>query len=479
MDFCIFPKNGHCPSFFAKPNVAYLLSILIILCWGAFAQVSVHSGWGEELEVRVLDSYNRPIPGVLVNVTWPINSMKWGVTKTLPTNEFGRVYYSISTYEFIPSKVIYTFYINASYNGKKISSQFDHRIGSQPRTLWFDAYRVNLITTDQNGKPLSLDVVADGEIRAKTNEYGWAQLILLKGSHTIVATHQGREHKMQINVSNDSTFTMVFPLYNARIRVIDDFGNPLRISLNIGSEAYSPDSQGYVYLYNFTDPKIAISAFYGNLKKSVDMDLSVLNQTVIVFDTHPPLIELPQSIYNGTTLVISAVVNDKGDFASGMSSEQASVMLQYSLPDSPQPKVIPMYAVGYNKFQAAIPIKQGSPNIRYTIIATDAEGNQAQSSDVFNIALPPSENKTQSAISAVSPSPDIASQVWWALLLPIIVVIGGAYWYYISRRPPSESMQQDLQYHYKGEDKAEDGQKKPGLSLPFGKPKPPEIPKSP
>ncbi len=447
--------------------------LLILLSPHTRAQVGITSGWGEQLEVRILDGHDRPIPGAMVNVTWPINAYKWGVTHTVATDARGRAHFSIATYEFMADKVNYTFYINASYDGKRVSGSFDHRIGSQPRTLWIPAYRVDLFTRDQNGRALSLDVVADGQVRARTNENGWAQLVLAKGSRSLVASFAGSQQKLTLDVQDDRNATFVFRLYNVRIRLLDDAGNPLSIALNAGPDLYSADEQGYVNLYNLTETTLPITAIYGNFKKSMTIDLSLLNQTVLVFDTHAPVIGAPQSVYNGTTLVVSVPVSDKGDYASGMSSGQAAVMLQYTPAGSLEPRTVPMYAVGYNRFQAAITLPAGSPDVRYTIIATDADGNQAQSTDVFNIAVLPPPNKTQSTITPAPVQADLAGQFWWVGGVLLLVIIGGGYWYYVSRRPPS-SMPGGTEYKYKSSEKESSGLKFPIL----GKPKPPELPKN-
>ncbi|VVB57190.1 Carboxypeptidase regulatory-like domain protein [uncultured archaeon] len=450
--------------------VLFLLLALPLLRADGFG---TSSGWGERVEARVLDSYDRPIPGALVNVSWYITSARPGVTKTVPTNEFGRAYFQIDSYEYIVDKVNYTFLVSASYDGLTQSKVYDHRVGTGPRTVWLPVYRVDFETTDQAGKPLSMALSADRMVNTTSDSDGWAQMLLGRGKHTLYARYGANEQSSVIDVQNDTSIPLSLRLYNLRVRVLDDSGNPLSAQLNVGPSIYSTDSAGYVRLFNLTSSPLPVLAYYGSFKKEASVNLELFNQTIIVFDSHPPQIDNPQGVYNGSMLRVQAAVTDPGDYGSGLSERQASISLQYTLPGETKPKTIPMYAIGYNLFEAAIPLTGGSGDVRYTIIASDADGNTAQSSDVFNLAIDKPAPEPSSSLTPSAPRSDLVAQYGWLVGLFLLVVIGGGYWYYVSRRAPSGRMGGSSEYHYQG---ADEPKKKSGFQVPikFNRERPPK-----
>lgn len=416
--------------------LALMLALLIpALC--AF-DTTINGGWGEHVEVRVLDAHGRPIPGAVTSVTWPLTSTKWATTKDLATDANGRAFFNIDTYEFIASKVSYIFYVNASYDGLKQQGTFDHQIGAtSPRTITFNAYRVDLRIINQDKQPMSVDVVIDGTLRLHTDATGWAQIPLLKGSHEVAIQFGRSEQKTTLTVDDDMQAPITLRLYSLKMQVMDDLGTPLAAEVGGGAELLKTDASGSVLFQNQSDQNLKAIVYYGNLKKEVDVDLAMFDKTVVVFDTHAPIISEPLSIFNGSTLIVRTKIADPGDFASGLGERRASIALSYTLPDQTKPKTVPMYMVGYDLFEAAIPIAGNVGDVRYTIVATDADGNTAQSTDVYTIQIDKPVVNVETPYRPNESSPGFIEQFGWVLVLVALMLIGAGYWYYNSRKAPS------------------------------------------
>jgi len=352
--------------------------------------ITNNAGWGENVEARVLDAHDRPIPGANVNVTWPLTGVKWATTKNTLTDARGRAYFSIDTYEYMPDKVIYYFYVDASYNGAYKQEKFDHNLSAgSPRTVWLPVYLVTFKTTNQAGQPMSVDVIINNTLKVHTDKDGWGQLPLTKGYHDVSILFGRNEQKSVIYVQEDMDAPLVLKLYSLTLLVMDDRGMPLAAEVGGGSDLLRTDASGEVSFENRTESTLQVTAYYGNLKKEVTLDLNLFNRSLIVFDVHPPTIGEPTSIYNGSMLIVRVPITDTGDYASGFGERRASVVMQYTLPGQNKPKTTQMYTVGYNLFEGAIPIGGNVGDVRYTVIATDADGNTAQSTDVYTIRIDP------------------------------------------------------------------------------------------
>jgi len=221
---------------------------------------------------------------------------------------------------------------------------------------------------------------------------------------------------------------------------------PLSAEVGSGSELLQTDARGEVHFSNRSDSTLAVTAYYGNLKKEAVIDLTLFNRTLMVFDVHPPSIGELTSIYNGSILIVRTTIVDDGGYASGLGERRASVVMQYTLPGQTKPKTTPMYTVGYNLFEGAIPIAGNVGDVRYTITATDADGNPTQSTDVYTIRIDPTKPKPNVQIKPAEAPPDFFGQYGWMLMLLVVVLAGGGYWYYISRKPPTGGSQAMYRY---------------------------------
>ncbi|MDE1798292.1 MAG: hypothetical protein KGH63_02715 [Candidatus Micrarchaeota archaeon] len=403
----------------------------------AYRQCVLAGGWGEDVQVRILDAYGRLLPGANVNITWEISHDRGlATTKNHLTDANGYTHFPIDNVEFDPNATNYSFVINAGYGNALNSTSFFANIGEEPRTLSLPVYLVTFLVTDRNGQPLSVPIMVDGTYLTHSSTAGVGYLPLDAGAHTVLTSYSGLQKTQQINISNDATVALSLKLYNLALRVLDDTGAPLPAEAHAGAASAVTDSNGWAYFYNLTDSQPNITVYYGRHQKTAAVDLSLDNSTVVLFDTHPPVISNVQTQWSGNHVTVRAIIADKGDYASGLTEGNASIQVVYITPDGVQHS-LPMYGVGHELYEGLIPVPGGAQQIRYTIQATDADGNSASSSDTFAVPAAPAPNAT----GPVQTGSALDQLLWpMALGLMLVVVLAGGYWYYKSRKPPSESI---------------------------------------
>ncbi len=396
-----------------------------------------HADWGELVQVRVLDAKMRPLPGANVNITWQITKGHIGVTANKLTNANGRVNFSIDNYEHLASVMDPYFTVYVKYGSISTFTRFLNNRGEIPRTFVLSVYKATFQTIDNSGQPISVNVDIDGIYKFKTNQSGMATIPLPTGRHMVNILFRNSKQNSSIVVSDDALFPLKLQLYQLDVQVLDDMGAPLDAQVYAGSDVLNTDKDGYVRFSNVTDSRLLLTVHYGQYKKELAVDLSSLNHTAVIFDLHKPAINNLQSVFNGSTLQVRANVADLGDYASGLAQGNSSVRLIYSFGTNPATQSIPMYAAGYDLFEAYLKLPEGTREVHYTVEASDAEGNLASSSDVFVAAV-------QKPVTPVEqPLPSTASKSWaeenlWVIIIFAMLIIGAAaYWYYLSRKPPS------------------------------------------
>ncbi len=416
-----------------------LFVILLALSLILAALPISHSQWSENVEVRVLDAKNRPLPNATVNITWQVDHGRPGATPNKLTNARGRVNFTLIDLDIFNDTLDPYFYVYVKYGELTRSTQYTNNDGPMPRTTQLPVYQVTFLTKDNSGAPISVSLDIDGTFHVKSSADGTVMVPLSASSHTVLVKFRDSQKSIPITVSDDVTIPLQLQLYQLQVRVIDDTGAPLEAQVYVGSDTVNTDKDGYAYFFNITDPRPLLTVHYGQFKKEISVGLDSLNHTAVIFDLHKPAISNLQSVFNGSSLQVRANVADEGDYASGLAQNNGSVKLIYSFGSRPDTASVPMYAAGYNLFEAYIKLPEGERTVHYTVEVVDAEGNLASSSDVFAAAVakpaPPVTN---------APIPSGASKSWveenaWVVVVFVILMVGGVgYWYYLTKKPPSD-----------------------------------------
>ncbi len=443
-----------------KRALAILLIFSLVLGLPAlWADNGGNGGWGENVQVRVLDAYGRPVSNASVNIIWQISQTRGVVTsKTRQTNAQGTAVFNVANTEYNVADTNYSFAVTAGYGGARNSSSFTASCYSpitlscydtngtalmgnpafEPRTVNLNVFLVTFLVKDRDDKPLSVPILVDDTYLTRTDAGGVGLLALDNGTHTAVATYSGLKKSQSFDVVDDMAVNISMRLYNLAVRVLDDDGQPLGAQVYAGAAAQATDPDGWARFYNLSDRRPLINVYYGRHQKTALADLEMDNSSVMLFDTHPPVISDVQSDWKGNRLQVRAVIIDQGDYSSGLVGGNASVEIYYIASDGIQ-RHLPMYGVGHDLYEGLVPLEGGVQQVRYTIQAIDAEGNSGSSSDTFVV---PTAAQTPGGAGTIPPVGGGAGGLG-DYTIPVIFVIvllaiaGAGYWYYRTRKPPT------------------------------------------
>lgn len=378
-----------------RAHVLAALAFLLLLSSPIF------SSYVENIEVRVLDQLGRVVPGAQVNATYEISKSRGAfTTKTQTTNERGRAQLSLYNVEFVESATNKDYVIHAKFGSSRSDTGFTAGAGEYPRTVRVSAYLLNVYVTDRESLPVNAVVGADGEEKQAPD--GFAYFMLSGGQHEITAKMGDVVRSKSVSLSSDASMNITIVLYNLSVRALDDRGQPLQADIYVGPTQKKTGLDGMAYFEKVTDLAASVTAYFGRFKKVANVSLEGGDSVTFAFDTHPPAISDVNSEWKGKFLQVRAAVADNGTYASGLRGGDSSIKLQYVTLNGTE-REVPMYGIGYNLYEGLIPSSGVESQIKYTILATDADGNRKASSDTF--VLPTNSGGGRQSSAAEPPLP--------------------------------------------------------------------------
>lgn len=412
-----------------------LLALAILL-----ASAFVFAGYREQMEVRVLNSRNQVIPGADVSVTYEISESRGEfTTQNKTTNERGRVSFDFSNSEYVQNDTNLKYTVNAYFMGLENHTEFIYGIGEYPRAVKLSAFMLYITTLDKDSSPISVQVKV-GEQSRQSDELGRAYFMVTPGRHTITTDYKGYERKQDVVINNDTIMNILIKVYNLTVKVVDDAGKPIQADIYIGAQQKTSDAQGYAQFSDVQEEKPQVSVYYGRFKKAAYPNLDAQTDILIFFDSHAPDIRNIEAEWKDKFLQVRAIVDDNGTYASGMGERNASVKLVYSSVEGVE-KEVPMYGIGYNYYEGLIPVAGTEAQIKYTILAYDADGNRKSSSDAFvlptNRDVPGKGEKTEPPKLGENLAPlQNNTNTLFMIGVGIVLIIGGIGIYYYRDRIP-------------------------------------------
>lgn len=416
---------------FGNSGMARIRALLIFTLLVA-ASISVFAGYREQMEARVLSTDGYPVQGAELYVEYEISQSRGEfITGPKITNSSGRAYFDFSNSEYNEEDTNKDYTVIAKFGESENAAKFTLGIGDYPRTVVVAAYPVYINLKDKDGNPISVPIEVAG-LKKTTDAWGNALFILPPGNHTAIASYKGVERKQSFDVMGKTELNMSVKLYNLTVKTVDDEGNPISADVYVDAQQKTADyTEGFAHFEDILDPQPSVSAYWGRFKKVVLVNLDVDNVVVAYFDTHPPGIGEIEANWKDRYLQVRTSVDDNATYASGMQEGQASVKLVYTTLSGGE-REVPMYSIGYNFYEGLIPVSGAEAQIRYSIVAQDADGNRKTSSDIF--VLPTSPDGGGSRQITEPPEIPSISQPDQSMLIivgiGILVIIAGVTFHY-------------------------------------------------
>jgi len=364
-----------------------LLAFALLLC--CMLPHETFAGYTQRLHVQIFDQDYRPVEGAQVYVEHQLNAVAGNTrTKPKPTAANGTVDIIFTDYEEITDSTDYTYTLYAKYgsqvkSAKLISSNSsDSTVRSY--SLQVGAYYAFVRVHDQAGMPLPASITI-GNATKKADAAGEAHFQLPTGPYDVKAEMNGVARNRNITLGKDQVVEIIFPLYRLNITVMDDFKQPLvaQVELNGALSNTSQDGKAYFENISSEQPKLAIR--YNESIKKLQPNLKQDSAITVVFDLTKPVVQdLQHSIQKTGEAVIDAYVQDAGPAASGI----GAVSVTYEV--NGVTALVPAYTIGYNSFEAKIPVQPKDTLVKYTVKVTDREGNAGFRTGTYVI---PSEKK--------------------------------------------------------------------------------------
>ncbi|MEM4166213.1 MAG: hypothetical protein QW153_00150 [Candidatus Bilamarchaeaceae archaeon] len=360
-------------------KLAFLLLLLVAV---TFADDCV--GYSENLHIRVLDSLIRPVEGASVSVTFDRGTSfgeKYFTTQPKKTDENGSVYFTLLNQGTETRKIDCNIYIDASFgptSAKKTITALKH---PQIIDVKLPIYRVIFYVRDQNGKPLENATVFFNNETKKTNKNGNVIMYSENGTQQYLVTYRSGSESGFILVSGDTTREAIIPIYEVKIDVYDDRGEPLSALVSYSNETLKTE-EGKVVFKVYNDV-VEIKVQYDNIQKNLIVNAKEKPKESIYFDLNAPLINEPKHNLSNNRVRMSFEINDLGQYASGV--DPLSIRINYRLLPDGQWQKAKTYSLGSNLYGIDFPELEKGTIVEFNVEASDYEGNKAYKSGRFVI----------------------------------------------------------------------------------------------
>ena len=415
---------------------ALLLAVALLLCLG---QHELSAGYTQKLVVQVFDQNLRPVDGALVYVDQQINSVAgYGKTKPVPTSVDGTVSLSFTDWEELEGQTLYTYTLYVKYGGQ-VQSATLIADPSQTRTysMQVSAYYAFVSVHDQTGRPLSASVTI-GNTTEQTDIGGKITFQLPPADYNVRTEINGVVKNSDLNLAKDEALDVEFPLYSVRVSVTDDFKRPLAAQVSLDGKTGNTSTDGMAMFFNVSDEQPKIAVVYNSSIKKLQPDLKNGGDFTVVFDLTAPIIqETHSSVQQDGTTLVDAYVLEPGAAASGISG----VSISYSV--GGVSTAVPTYTIGYDSFEARIPVVPKDTPVTYTVKATDREGNVATATGTYAI---PSEKKQPVAPKAGAGA--FGTGLDWGAVgagVLVLAIVAYAALYYRGKKKHEKELQEEME----------------------------------
>ncbi|MBD3398033.1 hypothetical protein GF412_02560 [Candidatus Micrarchaeota archaeon] len=329
------------------------------------------AGFVDTLNIKVIDHKYRPIEDAKVTVTYQKDRTTGkGYVTTNPqyTGADGKVEETIRNSEVFEDRVECGVTITAEYDGVVVEREIEAQSHSAELQLRFEeAYLLNLKVVDRYGSPIAGTQIRVNEMYRNTSSSGFVAIIVNKGDVDVAVPYLSGVISEEIQVEEDTTYTLQARVYPLNLQVVDDQGDPLVADIIVEDEEYE-GSEVEIEEIALQSPYVKV--VYGSLEKTPEIDLASETDYIVSFDLTPPEITNVEVERDEDELRIRFFVYDHGAYATGADLDETTV--SYTVGG------VTEYAVPYvesGSYIVDMPVPDENSLLRFTITTYDMEGN--------------------------------------------------------------------------------------------------------
>ena len=292
--------------------------VIVFLFFVVFASAWCEPSWSEDVFIKVVDHYSRPLENATVQIYF---QMDYGGIESegiyglanLTSGRDGMVVARLQNNQWYEPKLDCTYDIFVDYKGERKEMR-DVEVGKHGSIITFvfeNAYRLTVKVADENGRPIPALIAVNGE--EKNAENGVASFNVVKGPTSIKMLYSGGQRDVDVWVEDDRVFEISVAYSNLTVTALDDMGNGMECVFQLEQRNYS--------LLRTLTVEVPKGAYYGKIvcigeERELSIDLTKQAEYFEVFDRRAPVIKKIYLDAEGTVLVIEA--EDPGEKASGI-----------------------------------------------------------------------------------------------------------------------------------------------------------------
>lgn len=362
----------------------YLLFFIILLATASFADTRCDTSYTDNLTIRVLDAKSRPVDGATVyffhQYSGSVGASGTGTYHTIGpkfTDSQGLVKYKVKNIEQTASKLNCDITINASEGGGFKKETIIANAHSAFIDLKLDIYPVYVYAKGQDGYPIKNATVTADSKSKKTDQNGYVKFYSKAGKLDYLVSYLEGKQSGSIQVTGDTTYSVVMSFYTITVDVVDDMGKPLNSSISIFNKVYQLED-GHFSKDKTFGTEVDFTVTYAGVSKKLKMYPAVDPKKQVVFDlTSPKIGNITKSDIKGKTR-LSIPVTDGGLYPSGV--DTSSIVVTYRLEpaaSTAQWSRAVTYVSSKNVFIADFPEFKPNSLVQFKVEVADKEGNKA------------------------------------------------------------------------------------------------------
>ena len=402
------------------------LFALLFAASSAFA-ASCEAGFEDTLHIKVIDRQYRPIEGAEVTVTYQKDQTTGkGYITTNPqyTGPDGKVTETVRNIEQFDNRVDCEIAITAAYDGLVVEEEVGANSHAAEIILRFeDAYLLSLKVVDRFGQPIANASVRINEMYRNTSESGYVGIIVNQGTVDIAVPYLHGVLTEELEITEDTVYTLQARVYPFKLSVVDDLGMPLAAEINVDGDEYYGTG---VEIAEMALPTPEVTITYGSLEKRVPVNLAEETQYTVSFDLTPPQISNIEVVRDENDLKITFFIKDPNGLASGVDLDETTVT--YSVGGVTQ-TAVPYAESG--AYAVEMPAPPDNSLLRFTITTHDKEGNMNTVNGEYLVT--PEEEEPPPAEDGEGEATEESGDNTLLIIVGVVVVLIVAYaiWSYV------------------------------------------------